>query len=106
LEGEEQATEGATTVVPVNRDYDCHDMRAVNLAPGLRMILGYRNGDDAVVAKALSFRQPEWSPLDAEELAMRVGFRLETEADERMVKKVRRDEEGAWIIEEVPALAD
>jgi hypothetical protein len=66
--------EGPVTIVPVNEEYAMHGVRAVRLAPGLSMLLGYRDGDDAMVARAFCFRQPEYAVLDAEERALGWGF--------------------------------
>lgn len=65
---------GALTVIPVNAAYEVGDVRAVRLAPGLTALVGNRIGDDAVVARALSFRTPEFTDLEAEERASAFGF--------------------------------
>jgi hypothetical protein len=67
-------SEGPLTVVPVNADHELERVRAVRLAPGLSMLLGYRPDDEAILARALVFRAPEFNHLDAEETALRWGF--------------------------------
>ena len=68
---------GPLAVIPVNPGYEVADLRAVRLAAGLSILVGERKGDRAIVAKALSFREPEFDPLDAEETALRWGFPIE-----------------------------
>jgi hypothetical protein len=67
---------GPVAVIPVNPGYEVGDLRAVRLAAGLSVLVGTRK-DDAIVAKALCFREPEFSLLDAEETALRWGFPIE-----------------------------
>jgi hypothetical protein len=43
------------------------------------MIVGERITDGAMVAKALCFREPIWTPEKAEETALRWGFTIEGE---------------------------
>lgn len=66
--------EGPVAVVPVNPDYEIASVRAIQLAPGLRMLVGRRVEDDAVVARAFAFREPHFKPLDGEERAAAWGF--------------------------------
>lgn len=68
---------GPLTIVPVNEDHELADFKVVRLAPGLSMLVGARLGDDAVIARALCFREPEFSSLDAQETALRWGFPTE-----------------------------
>jgi hypothetical protein len=75
LAASEALSEGAVTVIPVNQGHDCSAYRVLRLAPGFGVVLGYRSRDDAVVAKALSFRTPEFDELAAQELALRLGYR-------------------------------
>lgn len=68
-------TEGPLTIVPVNPDHDFDgEFKAVRLADGLSMIVGHRPDDRAALARALVFRSPEFSILDAEEKAIEWGF--------------------------------
>ena len=68
-------TEGPLTVVPVNPDHDFDgEFKAVRLADGLSMIVGHRPDDRALLARALVFRAPEFTILDAEERAISWGF--------------------------------
>jgi hypothetical protein len=69
--------DGPTAVVPVNPGFVVTDIKAIRLAPGLSMLLGTRKGDGALVAKALSFREPEFDLLAAEETALKWGFPIE-----------------------------
>jgi len=68
--------EGPLTVVPVNLDDELADFKVVRLATGLGMIVGAR-ADDALMARALVFREPEYGPVDAQETALRWGFDAE-----------------------------
>jgi hypothetical protein len=69
--------DGPTAVVPVNPGFVVTDIKAIRLAPGVSMLLGTRKGDGALVAKALSFREPEFDLLAAEETALKWGFPIE-----------------------------
>lgn len=66
--------EGPVAVVPVNCDVEITELRAIRLADGFSMIVGTRRGDEAIVAKALCFREPHWSLDDAEATAIRFGY--------------------------------
>jgi hypothetical protein len=74
LEENAATTVGPLTFVPVNPGYDVTEIRAVRLATGLSVLVGKRIKDEAIVAKALCFRAPEFEQLDAEETALRWGF--------------------------------
>lgn len=65
---------GQTLHVPVNPNYPTRDERAVRLREGLSMIVGYQIGSGAIVAKLLSFRDPDFPVDQAEDLAIRWGF--------------------------------
>lgn len=65
---------GPVAVIPVNVTYDVTEVRAFRLAEGLSMIIGQRRSDDALVARAICFREPHFSTEQAEETAMRWGF--------------------------------
>lgn len=67
-------TAGPLTVIPVNAEHAIEDIKAVRLADGLSLLLGRRLEDGAVLTRALVFREPTYSRLDAEEAAMRFGF--------------------------------
>ena len=75
--------EGPLTVVPVNVDEELADLKAVRLTTGLSMIVGTRTDDDALMARALCFREPEYTPLDAQETALRWGWDAEPLPAER-----------------------
>lgn len=68
---------GPLAIIPVNPGYEVGEVRAVRLAPGLSMLVGERKTDQAIVAKALCFREPEFDLLAAEETALRWGFPIE-----------------------------
>lgn len=76
LSSGEMAQRGPVTVIPVNQGHDADRFRVVRLAEGLGVVLAYRRQDDALVAKALTFRQPEFDEVAAEELALRLGYTL------------------------------
>lgn len=65
---------GPKAIVPVNREIDCREYKAINLTEGLRMVVGVRRGDGAFVAKALVFREPEFDTAEAETRVARWGF--------------------------------
>lgn len=67
---------GSLTIVPVNGEYAIEDIKAVRLADGISALVGNRPEDDAVVARALVFREPEFKEADATELAIRWGFEV------------------------------
>ena len=69
--------EGPLTVVPVNVNEELADLKAVRLTTGLSMIVGTRSDDDALMARAVCFREPEYTPLDAQETALRWGWDAE-----------------------------
>lgn len=71
----EPRREGPLALVPVNVDEELGDIKVLRLAPGLSMIVGQRD-DDALLARALCFREPEFSALAAQETAMRWGFHV------------------------------
>lgn len=66
--------EGPVAIVPVNIGVDITELRAIRLQDGFSMIVGLRRGDEAIVAKALCFREPHWSVDDAEATAIRFGY--------------------------------
>lgn len=68
--------EGPLTILPVNPEYAIEDVKAVRLADGASLLIGNRHEDGAVVTRALVFREPEYTQLDAEETALRWGFEV------------------------------
>lgn len=74
---EEPIVRGGVGVVPVNIGVVVdEELRAIQLRDGLRMVVGYRRSDGAIVAKALDFREPEFSLGDVENRTARWGFGL------------------------------
>lgn len=65
---------GSIAVVPVNVSYRVDDLRVIRLTDGLAMVVGPRVEDDAIIAKALCFREPEWEIVAAVDRARRWGF--------------------------------
>ena len=65
---------GSVAYVPVNPGVEVVAERALNLAEGLRMIVGERRSDRAFVARLLVFREPEFSTEEAETRVARWGF--------------------------------
>jgi hypothetical protein len=84
---ERRALQGETApgivALHVNSEYAVQDdaLSAVRLTPERRVTLvtGRRDGDEALVTKAILFR--DMSPTEAEELALRWGFEPESFAD-------------------------
>jgi hypothetical protein len=65
---------GPVIAVPVNPGYEVDDLRAVSLDPGMRLVVGSRRSDGAMVAKALAFRDSDYTEAQAEERALKWGF--------------------------------
>lgn len=74
MEAGEVVQRGQTLHVPVNPAYPTKDHKAVRLRDGFSMVVGTRTDTGAVVARLLSFREPDFSKTEAEDLAMRWGF--------------------------------
>lgn len=68
--------QGSLIVLPVNVEYSIEDVKAVRLTGGMSLLVGSRQEDNAVVARALVFRKPEFNEVDMEEMALRWGFEL------------------------------
>jgi hypothetical protein len=65
---------GSSVIVPINPQARCDDFACVKLDEGLRMIVGKRIGDGAMLAKALRFQEPQFDLRKASEYALRWGF--------------------------------
>jgi hypothetical protein len=65
---------GSSVIVPVNPFMRCSELTAVKLSESLKMIVGKRYGDEALVAKALRFYEPQFDLLRASQYALRWGF--------------------------------
>jgi hypothetical protein len=65
---------GPSVIVPVNAGSICDEFACVKLEEGLRMVVGRRIGDGAMVARALRFSEPRWDLKGATERALRWGF--------------------------------
>lgn len=74
LDSEETVRRGPNVAVAVNRGVEVDEEKAVRLAPGLSLITGQRKVDRGLIAKVLVFREPEYSPEDAETAVARWGF--------------------------------
>lgn len=70
----EAARLGNTLYVPVNPTYVTRNEKAVRLAPGLSLLVGERTTDQAIVAKVVAFREPEFDETAAEDSVLRWGF--------------------------------
>lgn len=68
------ARDGTLMVFPLNGEYTIETVRAVRLDEGVSILVGNRLGDDAVVARALCFRQPHFTAVDAQAAALDWGF--------------------------------
>jgi hypothetical protein len=66
---------GSTIYVPVNPAYEVSECHAVRLSEGLSVLVG-SDQTDAIVAKVLCFREPQWNLQSAEEAALRWGFTM------------------------------
>jgi len=77
IEAREPVIRGGAAVVPVNVGVPVYsELRVVKLREGLRMVVGYRRDNNAIVAVALDFREPEFSVHDVEARTARWGFGL------------------------------
>lgn len=74
VDSDEIGFHGPVCVIPVNPAYEVDELRAFRLDGGLSMIVGQRVGDGALVAKALTFREPHFDLNQSEEMALRWGF--------------------------------
>lgn len=75
VETGEVQQEAASIVIPVNLSYEtAGELRVFRLADGLGVVCGQRQVDGAIVARALSFREPQFNLQSAEEAAIRWGF--------------------------------
>lgn len=66
--------EGPRIVIPVSASYEATDIKAMRFPDGASLLVGRRRGDGALVTVALSFKEPEWDLVEAENLAIRWGF--------------------------------
>lgn len=87
---------GALTIIPVNTPYEIGEVRAVRLTRGLSALVGAREHDDAIVTRALVFRSPDYSEIQAEEQAMAWGFGPVEDVAPTMVAVL--DEPGGTVI--------
>jgi hypothetical protein len=74
LEERAAIRQGPVAIIPVNVNYEVEQARVIRLTKGFSVVVGKRVEDDALVAKALCFREPEFSTAKAEETAIRYGF--------------------------------
>jgi uncharacterized protein (DUF983 family) len=77
----------SSVIVPVNPAFDCVAFRTVKLDEGLRLVVGQRRHDDALVAKALRFSEPQFDLRKASEYALRWGFVTEPFVEAAGVKR-------------------
>ena len=77
IQSGEATRSGKSMIIPVNQDMVCDDLASVKLDPGLRVLLGHRRGDDALVARAFRFSEPEWDLKRVNDFVIRWGFTTE-----------------------------
>lgn len=65
---------GALACIPVNVEEEVSEIRAIRLDDGLGMIVGQRTSDNALIARAFTFREPQWNTLAAEDTVRRFGY--------------------------------
>lgn len=65
---------GQSLIVPVNQQYACTEYRTAKLGDGLRVVVGKRRGDEAIVVRALRFTEPHYDLKDANDYALRWGL--------------------------------
>lgn len=76
VEAEEPCQRGPVAIAPVNIGVRVLNLKAVRLNEGLSMIVGERDVDGAIMAKAVCFREPEFTARQAEDRVARWGFPL------------------------------
>lgn len=76
IEAGETIQRGRVVVVPVNPGHEVEELRVIRLDEGASLVLGERR-DGAIVAKALSFREPHFDMTQAEDTAIRWGYPVE-----------------------------
>lgn len=83
---------GQSLILPVNQQYACTEYRTAKLGEGLRVVLGQRRGDEAIVVRALRFTEPHYDLKDANDFAIRWGLLTEPviEGDTAEEAKKRR----------------
>jgi hypothetical protein len=86
---------GPSVVVPVNPNARCAEFSCVKLEDGLRLIVGKRIGDDAMVARAIRFSEPQWDLKHASEIALRWGFITHPLIDGEVAARQTRTPPGA-----------
>lgn len=80
---------GNSVAVPVNAEYACTEYRTAKLVDGLRVVIGRRVADEAMVAKALRFSEPAFDLRRASEYAMRWGFTTEPLVESAAAKRCK-----------------
>jgi hypothetical protein len=75
---------GPLAVIPVNPGFTVRELRALRLGDGLSIIAG-ESAEGVMVAKALCFREPQWTPERAEEIVLRWGFPIDIEEEHAQV---------------------
>jgi hypothetical protein len=88
---------GPSVIVPVNPYVRCDEYACVKLEEGLRMIVGRRIGDEAMIARAIRFSEPQFDLRKASEYALRWGFITEplVEGDEE-ARRRRRNSDASF----------
>ncbi len=76
VETEQPVYRGSVAVAPVNVGVPVANLKAIRLTDGLSMIVGSRIYDGAIMAKAICFREPEFTASEAETRVARWGFPL------------------------------
>jgi hypothetical protein len=74
IEGGAPLRNGRSIIVPVNVGVNVSALHMVKLDDGLRMVVGTRLGDEAIVAKALRFSEPQYDLNRANDMVLRWGF--------------------------------
>lgn len=75
---------GQSIVIPVNEQYACTEYRTAKVSDGLRVVVGKRLGDEAIVAKALRFTEPHYDLKTVNDYALRWGL-----LDEPLVEQAK-----------------
>lgn len=96
---------GTLSCIPVNIGEEVSEIRAIRLDDGLGVIVGQRTADNALVAKAFTFREPHWDTLAAEDTVRRFGYEPPlTEEEERAERPVAAPDPAALAAEMATAV--
>jgi hypothetical protein len=89
IESGEATRSGQSLIVPVNNGLACIEYRTAKFGDGLRVVVGKRRGDEAIVVRALRFIEPHYDLKDANDFALRWGLIPEPLIEQAAKKKCK-----------------